>query len=287
MRAFFARILDALRSAMSNFTTGWDWLSDRWSAVAATRVGRAVGQAWTWGVRLPAQVAVAPIWGEILNKKDKAQAEPMADRCAAAIHTGHRTAVAKVGLPAAKCATTGAALGVAAVKGMASLPIRILRTALQAVMPSATATPAKAAHAAATQTREQEERADAAAEARSLAEAFRRVVAARARDARPPEEALAMLPQKVAAYALSLSREECAELAVARTAVLRTIVETGVAPRGVRSPQQIQEELLEVERSFVPGTDADRQARRAAVKAALRSRPLSRAEELVNAYQTD
>jgi hypothetical protein len=285
MRAFFARIMDVLRSAMSSFSNGWDWLGDRWGAMASTPFGRGVGQAWTWGVKLPTQVALAPFWVNIMTPKDKARIAPVVDRCADTIGRGYRVAVAKVGIPAAKGTAAGATLAAAAVTGTASLPLRLLRTALQAVTPQGAATPAKAAQAAATQTKEQEQRADAAAEARSLAEAFRRIVAARARDARPPEEALAVLPKRLASYALALSKEECAGLAVAGNRVLRTVVESGVAPSGVRSPQQVEQERLELEQNFVPAGDADRQARRAAVKAALRSRSASRGAEPLNAYQ--
>ncbi|WP_415385170.1 hypothetical protein [Roseomonas sp. BN140053] len=270
MKGLLTRILDVLRGAWGSLTGGWDWLGHRWNAMAATPFGRACGQAWTWGAKVPAQVVLSPFWIPIMTAKDKGRIRPVADRCAAAVRRGYEGVVGAAAGPARSAASAAISLPGAAVRGAASLPLRAVRSVLEAVRPRpAVAAPAQAAAEAARRAQEHEQKADAAADNRVLLNSFRKVVAARARGARPPEDSLDALPPSLAVYALGLEPGECEALAVARTAVLRILLETGVAPDGVRSPRQVAEDRAEVESNF-RSSEGERASRRAEVRAALR-----------------
>jgi hypothetical protein len=272
MRAFLARIMDALRGAWSSVSGGWDWLGDRWNAMAATSWGRATGYAWTLGVAAPASLVLGAVGAHIMTKRDTDRLVTATGYVTRAVGRGARAAANAVGGGEGLKTAASAAVSLpgAAARGAASLPLLAVRSVLEAVRPRpAVAAPAQAAAEAAGRAKAQEEKADAASDARALLNAFRKVVAARARGNTPPEEALDALPPALAAYALGLEPAECEALAVARTAVLRILVDTGVAPDGIRSPRQVAKDRAEVESNFRP-TEGERAARRAEVRAALR-----------------
>jgi hypothetical protein len=229
--------------------------------MAATPWGRATGYAWTLGVAAPASLVLGAVGAHIMTKRDTDRLVTAGGYVTRAVGRSARAAANAVGGGEGVRSAASAAV---------SLPLRAVRSVLEAVRPRpAVAAPAQAAAEAAGRAQAQEQKADAAADNRVLLNSFRKVVAARARGARPPEDALDALPPSLAVYALGLEPGECEALAVARTAVLRILLETGVAPDGVRSPRQVAEDRAEVETNFGP-TEGERAARRAEVRAALR-----------------
>lgn len=91
--------------------------------------------------------------------------------------------------------------------------------------------------------------ADTAADERVMLQAVRRVASARARGVRPDPEAVALLRPDVVRYLLALTPEECGRLATSRVPAVRALLDTGVAPEGVRSPSEVAADTPEPEAS--------------------------------------
>ena len=234
MRNFFARIFAALRGAMSWLEDSWDWMSH-------TAVGRGCGYAWT-AVKLPIAAVAATVGLALVTAKDLERMGPAIDAVG--------RAGAKVGHGVVGAVGFAAKAGAAAVSDVVGLSGALVRSVFGGNRGQGT--PDQAAAQASARATSEQAKADDAADARVILAALRRVASSVAKGAKPEPSALEELPAGLAGYVVRLTADEADTLARARTNVLRALLDTGVAPDGVRSPRELNAELKASANVVVP-----------------------------------